>query len=103
MAFSLPGQLHGPSPVSHKNGHGMFFFSSAKGLTLQSRASCYSHCDVPSMWHESRHNHKQHHQHTHDANILALKYAGHSLNIVSDEMIEYAVSRSECERLTGRD
>ena len=80
----LPGQPHGFPPESKKMLMTCVFsfwcdFLSRMGLTLQNGASCHWHCDVPLMWNESRYNHTQHHYHTHDANILALKYAGHSL------------------------
>ena len=59
-----------PKNVHSVNG----FFRQRMGLTWQRSASCYSHW--ASMWHESQYNHTQHHHHTHEANILALVYAG---------------------------
>ena len=77
-----------PSTVQ-KHAHGIFrrffFFSSGNGSHLAKGASCYSHRDVPSMWHESQYNHTQHHYRKHDAHISALKNAGRSLkHIVRD-------------------
>ena len=72
-----------------KNVHGITgLFRQRMGLTWQRSASCYSHW--ASMWHESPYNHAQHHHHTHEANILALVYAGRSLKDL--------VYRSRCDQ-----
>ena len=44
----------------------LFLFRQEIDLTLQRSASCLSHSDAPSMWHESQHNQTQHQYHTHD-------------------------------------
>ena len=84
----------GVSPLSlgcSKKAHYRFFLVKNRqrfGLTLQRGASCYSHCDVPSMWHESQCNHR------HDVNIHALKYAGHSLKCIVRDGINQRLSLS---------
>ena len=64
------------------------------GLTLQKGASGNSHSDVPRMSHESEYNYTQRHYHTHDANILALKYAEHSLKHIVRDGIHRILSLS---------
>ena len=54
-------------------------------VTSQWSASCHPTVMCHRCGTKAKCNHTQHHNHTHDANILALKYAGRSLkHIVRD-------------------
>ena len=64
-----------PSGVPKKFLMGCLCVSMFPSFVTKRASSCHSHRDVPSMWHASRYNNTQHHNHTHDADILALKYA----------------------------
>ena len=64
--FVVPPGTNPWTPWCPENAHEIFVFPFCEnnfrqgvGLTLQRGASCYSHCDVPSVWQESQYNHTQ--------------------------------------------